>query len=1213
MSNYEEITEAQSDSESPINESLMRGTAGGDPNGGMRGNFRNLDARVTALEAGGGSGGGISVEDPRIGVVLGGAESNASIFTRRRISIFTHIMEHGRSAINAFDPFSSDEFSTTIFNDDFDTASTRVANTGNYKGQRIDLVDDESRFFKVPKGNNYFGLVFLADSSGSDNIEIFVNGVTPSSLGLVDEDNAVAPNNFSSNEASSFFQVGLWWLGLDHTKDNIVEIRNTDSAAKVAKLDAVETGFITPPSEIAISLADVHRGGGQISVQGTEVTVSERDITFDAPLGYGRTDLEGATTSAVVRTVKGAEGAMTQIKPKVLVSASDTSLKVKTSFFFPAKGICLMEFPGGLRVRFSYTSKTETLAEAHTLNGVVFDSFFPDYTPLDVFGVSVSGTLATFHGDINIVLLADGTENAVDVSASNNKLDFKIRKDNDGAAVTFAATLDSGLRSADIIPLGTEIIKALDAAAPLADDGEYFASYDCFSHRWRIGVRKSASVKEFELLFSSGANFANSIHSDLGFTDTDLSGSLTYKGQNNVEAEAWLTFERQLWRNATHSSIKYSQPNVATLGTQEDDLETRWGLDKLQQMNANGSMIRIYTDDDCCGIEYSFMMNEGATYVIANVDFGQQIYHLNPSQNGTSDGDDLATRAKLITGVLTFPRGSHVITFLQNSNIGFKAVGAGSVFEWGFAGYRQLKCAKPLMKLIKTESAFKFYKIRPKSLYQEWYAQNYAVQGSNEKINVITYNGATVETANSPSWNGRLRQPATAASVDVEFTITGNCGGIAFGITDVSVTRSRDVTLFIVDGTTPPTEDDAHLVGRHYATGFGDTVGLHRQEALQHVGLKAGTYVARMKNDDPSLSFLFTHINIIDTVETEPDAEIMPTVANDDKTISWPFLGGIGTTFLKDNTDLVPLELESTKFKEGKVTMDQHINAATFSNLPREAGVLSNWFRNNNWYGNQTIVSALINSRIGFFNQMETFWHNYGSFSNETTSVRAQFDGRTLASLFSLRQNTKNGASPSGNNRATTALLKKNFFRKHSSDMPDVNTVNLSDTRGMRVGQKVIITADSQIDQVRRITSIIDDTSIDINEDIAGFANFTTANNAAVNFAGFHRISENNEAAIIWTTHGQWFLPLKVVEFEHEVLSDKIGEVATSITRGLITLGDLDPPIYKDGTQASWSECIPYILERSTTGIVEYPTGFFNVIVSTGNVDIKLTATRKSQ
>ncbi len=64
MSDYLEIPEVSADAGSPIDEDLMRGTSGADPDGGMRGNFKNLDERVTSVEgAGGGGGSGIAAEE----------------------------------------------------------------------------------------------------------------------------------------------------------------------------------------------------------------------------------------------------------------------------------------------------------------------------------------------------------------------------------------------------------------------------------------------------------------------------------------------------------------------------------------------------------------------------------------------------------------------------------------------------------------------------------------------------------------------------------------------------------------------------------------------------------------------------------------------------------------------------------------------------------------------------------------------------------------------------------------------------------------------------------------------------------------------------------------------------------------------------------------------------------------------------------------------
>jgi len=57
MSDYVEPTDDQTKAGAQMDADLWQGTGGGDPNGGYRGNMRNLDARISAISGGGGAAG----------------------------------------------------------------------------------------------------------------------------------------------------------------------------------------------------------------------------------------------------------------------------------------------------------------------------------------------------------------------------------------------------------------------------------------------------------------------------------------------------------------------------------------------------------------------------------------------------------------------------------------------------------------------------------------------------------------------------------------------------------------------------------------------------------------------------------------------------------------------------------------------------------------------------------------------------------------------------------------------------------------------------------------------------------------------------------------------------------------------------------------------------------------------------------------------------
>jgi hypothetical protein len=98
------------------------------------------------------------------------------------------------------------------------------------------------------------------------------------------------------------------------------------------------------------------------------------------------------------------------------------------------------------------------------------------------------------------------------IDSSNNKIDFK----ESGGGGELTATLTSGTYTAST--LAAEIDTQMEAAGA----GAYTISYS----NGQFTISRPSGY--LDLLFSSGTNVANSVHSSIGFATSDLSGSDSY-------------------------------------------------------------------------------------------------------------------------------------------------------------------------------------------------------------------------------------------------------------------------------------------------------------------------------------------------------------------------------------------------------------------------------------------------------------------------------------------------------------------------------------------------------------------------------------------------------------------------------------------------------------------------------------------------------------
>lgn len=1184
---FVDITASQTDAKSPIDVQLM--------DVGLNQNLDSHEARILALEAGSGSGGGSSdpALDPRYGSIVAGFQTNEAKFKRRRYDVFQNFVNNGEKIINpeSFDPTGEDD-SFYIYGSDH-VSYTYDNDTNHYNNYAVGIPQGNTVMFKLKKGYNFFGIGYLRAAGNSDSVNVFIDGQSITTFGgITDETGSAQTDSFTPLDTELGYQHVQWYFGLDG-EEHTITLENDDSGSAPFHFDFVEIGFASKHGTFSID-RELKISDGRVNVRGSVVSTNETDVTFDALSGYGRTDALVVNTSGTISTLKGVEAAMTQATADInfQFSTSLTTFYAKNAYYFPSSGFLLVSHPGGEHYIASYTGKTTSTAARHSFDGVLWASKpKEDYTPETNFESLSAGDPT---GSININLWAQGGHV---ISSSNNKLDFKVTLN--GVQTTHAATIANGLYSADIMPLGRAIVNAMKAVKPLTS-GEYFCEYNSDAQRWIIGVR-GHEVSELQLLFSTGSNFANSIHSTIGYSNTDLTGDNSYLAQSEVQSLAHRVFDGGEFIAANDPRIQVNYPDSGSDSPFSEFYENRMGLGYVKSIQQQDPMIKIYPDPDACGLSFTFGINDGGSMIVAQVDYGNQIYILRTEFS--SDGGQFYESA--MTGFVSFPKGSKVISLWQLSDAAWEVTDNTNNIK--FLGARQF-FTKPKVEALTTNQAIiKSFEINPYQLFVTRYGSNYTPAGTFDNIDTITYNGTW--TNGTGDWfNGNNYNTSTLNDyVDITFTLSGNGGGIGIGhgVDGTSVTRKA--AYYLVSGASG--SETNTLIQNHYF--FWPFATATSGERFQIVGLPSGQYTLRVKNLYSGGFLVIDSIAIYDTVM--PDrGQVVSDLNNNHQAVSYPM------NFIKFPTTLssyhlVPPYLHETGYNEGKSFYDYRTENISISGLNL---VETNDVKQNNlYYSYVGFLGSADFIRSFYFCKSALLKPASVDSAGNSASVLPVIDGVNHSASFSTRLDTKAGDA------ATTAPnyhpLFCDHFLRYGTSMSNSTTLPISNTRGLKVGRTVILEADSQTTLKRTIATVTADTNITFTEAVSGFANYTTANNVRVRAYGFHSIKfENNDVDTVGlyvTAFG--FEPLDIRPSNHEqrrLAKSKIGEVA-SITFKLVANGnDLYYPYFSDGRQATYSETSIDILAVSSSGATySFPYDLKDIVLSAGTIDVKLTSIRK--
>lgn len=1146
---YDPILAGEVDAKSPIDVNLMTNK--------IKEDFDDHEARLLALEGGGGSGGGSSSSnDPRYGSIIGGLQTNEPVFWRKKYSFLETVLASGEkySGDLGFDPDNSEQSRWIGFEEPYDASSfdTVADSASAYRGYFCLIPDGKTFSFKLKKGENFFGLGAVKVTTGPSAITVKIDGQSLTSLGITDEAGVARADDFASTSSIDSYSCE-WFFGLRGDREHTISVTNNDGGGANLDMEYIEIGYATPQSEYTVDHTITAKAGRAL-VRGISVTTDEEILDVTPSNGYGHTAALVADTAGDLTIIDGVEPAMTQALPEIAIpfgSGPVTSIKVKNSKLFPSSGFLLVSTPWGMHQIASYTGKTETLINQHTFTGMIWQSQPTiDITPLS--GIE-SDTPGDSTGDLSFNLWAAGGHL---VSSSNNKLDFKVTLN--GTQTTHAATIANGLYSADLVPLGQAIIEAMQAVKPLTN-GDYFCEYNMESMRWSIGI-KGQEVSELQLLFNSGSNVANSIHTTIGFGSTDLTGATSYFATTDKQSLAHRVFRKDSQLMAAGDPrIQFSAISSNSTG----DIEKRMGLGYVY-LNVASQVMKIYPDDDATGLSFSFLcVNDGAP-IMAQVDYGQYFYVL---QTSNRLGDDQVTRAQVMTGFISFPRGSRVITLTSIDLYGMMQI--VSTPGMYFVGAQQYYTKPREEALTVTQSIIKSFDIAPKQLFKTPYAYDYSPQASKDNVDTVVYTGSWSGGSHTEQYNGSRNFNSTPGDyVDYTFTLAGDGGGFSVMLGKASACV-RKIGFFLVSG---PTGSETSSRIQNIRTEWGGLVGdVTEDEAFEIYGLPAGQYTLRMKHEGFAAEQLHTSsFRVIDTIEPDRGSTVSD-VTNTGQGVTYP-INLIKHSCHLDQLDKVPIWLRKSGYREGHSVIDSQ-----FSTFTQDSHNDSGEIKNQQDYFGAFFLNRDVD-HIRSFNFAKSVCTLDGMFTTLNTDLNPVLDGRNPAFKYSQRVCTKGGSAPSAFREVYFPPYSRHVREYASGNMSNSTTFLISNTRGFKVGHTVIVEADSQPTLKRVIASITTDTNIVFTEAISGFANYTTANNALVRAYGFHSIKTQVDADSLYAEFSAiCFEPMDVLPSKHDLrrmAKSKAGEIAVVNFYDVQNGDDLYYPYFSDGVQATAKESV---------------------------------------
>jgi hypothetical protein len=1078
-----------------------------------------------------------------------------------------------------------------------------VANDTDYfKGGTASLEKDTKIELYIKRGWNFFSIgAGILNTTACDSLTILIDGQTPSSLGLTDINGDAATDTISFNSTDAQYQRNFFFFGLDGDR-HLVTIQNTDSASKEAQINYIDVGYCSRDFTIDHTL---RFNPFKASINGVSVDFSAQDLEIDKSTAYGHTAMVVGDAAGNLRVVKGLEGAKTQLKAgeSIAFSSAVTSLPCINTSYFPTKGVCLFQHPNGEIYPFSYNGKTETNIQSHSLDNIVWqkqpsedidiESGFED---IDSLGQATGNALITYWGDPTVL-----------IDTGNNKLDFEITiTDNLGVDQTTShtATIPSGYYAGDLVQLSEAIERAMVAAKSLsAENGRYLVQWDTATQRYRIGV-EGKNIVGIELLFATGANFASSIHPELGFNDTDLALSKVHYGNTAADHKFRKAYvpDKDLW-TVRHPNIKWN--NAASFSDQNAyyDVFRRRGIGDTETFAGNGvtgnnmPMMQICVDPDACGLSISLSSHtvSNSPMLEFSIDDGEQIYIGNPSAHLV--GTTIAEFANITTYFIPFPRGSKKINVISNRLAAFiQTTNGGGIID--AVGIRQY-FSRPLIEDIDTdtEQIIQCYDVAPatpryKTTYLHQNGTLY-VPDSNSNLSTITEVGASwTGIAAGPYYGGGARDAQTLNDyVDIDFVVNNTSGFGGIGIHHYRSTDGATVNAYI---STSPINESTDLI-KTYTISASTGSASDRYECFKLDGIPNGTYTLRLKQVSTNTGndrMYFVGISLYENDIIQKNKYVVSEMAVDGDVISHPN-NVRRETFTQSSGDRVPELLKLHDYKFGEPNYLRYSADCGFENFQFNSSIytesayfnMKTSFTQNDFYEAFQLCKSVV--------QRSFLFGSYGQ--NNVCFV----DGRQTSSTFSHRQTGKNGATNNTYKNESPTFTKSFEFDVTMSG----KVISMSDTRGVRVGQRVIIVDNLGNEEINYIESVTADVSVTVRNPLDAIVDTDVIQ---LKFYGLHSIRVRNDDSITSWYGTIDFEPLDLQPSRFKRLTASGTKLEQVVINFLGGNGSICPlPVFSDGSIPSNNNMDYYTINNGqNTALTLFPY----MVVAAGTTWVRVSA-----
>jgi len=309
-------------------------------------------------------------------------------------------------------------------------------------------------------------------------------------------------------------------------------------------------------------------------------------------------------------------------------------------------------------------------------------------------------------------------------------------------------------------------------------------------------------------------------------------------------------------------------------------------------------------------------------------------------------------------------------------------------------------------------------------------------------------------------------------------------------------------------------------------------------------------------------------IIVYDTVLPQPGARVTPDVVNTGQSLSYP------VNVRRRESSRYQSFRQPSFYAEGTYKLgivhhgDYQASTHNFLNRDETIDVIE---ESDAWWLYQILTNT--GEYSGYRTFCRSLSYSNGHFSTHSLANQPTLDGRNL-NTFSSREQVKGGLAPSATRADNSISVFNNFESVVSFDSG--LTFNMSDTRGLRTGQKIILQNNVGATEETYIDSFITDTSFTISKALSVIAE---ADVVKVYFWGFHNLKVATGDANDHYASAYVFepLPLESSILHIRVQSEKREEIlfvnrttpaVTAITSVRVT-ARIPFPIHSDGEEGT--------------------------------------------